>query len=215
MLRSMLLIILLAFYLLVIPVATHAQEVVNLVLNPSFEDEIDIIDSNWIENGWVTWGEGDGLVSVVAFDEDEFIDGERSARVEPTGTVDWHFMIIYYPVALEMGEPYTTSFWAKAEEDRTISIHMKDVDNAGSFGLNTFTITTEWNEYTYTADAGWPNIKLEIFVSASEVTTWFDFVYVYEGDYVEGILPSEISAPGAVGPADKLPIRWAEIKTSR
>ena len=215
MLRSMLLIVLLVFCLFVIPVATHTQEVVNLVLNPSFEDENDIIDDQWIENGWVTWGDADGLDSVVEFDEGEFIDGERSARVEPTGTVDWHFMIIYYPVALDVGESYTTSFWAKAEADRTISVSMKDVDNAGSFGLTTFTITTEWSEYTYTADAGWPRIKLEIYVSGSDIPLWFDFVYIYEGDYVAGILPSERSAPGAVEPADKLSVRWAEIKTSR
>lgn len=214
MLRSMLLIVLLAFCFFAVPVATHAQEVVNLVLNPSFEDENDIIDDNWIENGWVTWGDADGLDSVVEFDEDVFIDGERSARVEPTGTVDWHFMIIYYPVALDVGESYTTSFWAKAEEKRTIAVHMKDVDNAGSFGLTEFTITTEWDEYTYTADAEWPSIKLEIFVSGSDIPLWFDFVHIYEGDYVGGILPSELSV-GAVEPADKLSVRWAEIKTGR
>jgi len=215
MLRSMLLIVLLAFCFLAVPVTTHAQELVNLVLNPSFEDEADLMDGSWTPDGWEVWGEGDGLDSVVEFDKSEFIDGKRSAHVKPTGTVDWHFMIIYFPVALDMGESYTTSFWAKAEEDRTIAVHMKDVDNAGSFGLNTFTITTEWAEYTYTDDAEWPNIKLEIFVSGSDIPLWFDFVYIYEGDYVEGILPSEMSAPGAVEPADKLSVRWAEIKTSR
>jgi hypothetical protein len=211
MLRSMFFVMFLALCLIGIPLAVHAQ-VENLVLNPSFEDENDIINDQWIENGWVTWGDADGLDSVVEFDEDEFIDGSVSARVEPTGTVNWHFMIIYYPVPLDVGELYTVSFWAKAEEERVITAQMKDVDNAGSFGATDFTITTDWNEYTFSAEAGWPSIKLEIFVSGSDIPLWFDFVYIYEGEYVEGILPSEKSIPGAVDPADKLPVRWAAIK---
>jgi len=211
MLRSIFLAMFLALCLIGIPLAVYAQ-VENLVLNPSFEDENDIINDQWIEHGWVTWGDGDGLDSVVEFDEDEFIDGSVSARVEPTGTVNWHFMIIYYPVPLDVGELYTVSFWAKAEEERVITAQMKDVDNAGSFGATDFTITTDWNEYTFSAEAGWPSIKLEIFVSGSDIPLWFDFVYIYEGEYVEGILPSEKSIPGAVDPADKLPMQWAEIK---
>jgi hypothetical protein len=211
MLRSMFFVMFLALCLIGIPLAVHAQ-VENLVLNPSFEDENDIINDQWIENGWVTWGDADGLDSVVEFDEDEFIDGSVSARVEPTGTVNWHFMIIYYPVPLDVGELYTVSFWAKAEEERVITAQMKDVDNAGSFGATDFTITTDWNEYTFSAEAGWPSIKLEIFVSGSDIPLWFDFVNIYEGEYVEGIFPSERSIPGAVDPADKLPVRWSAIK---
>jgi len=213
MLRSKFSAVLLVLFLVGIPLTVHAQVVVeNLCLNPSFEDKNDIVDDAWIENGWVTWGEGDGLASVVEFDEAEFIDGTRSVRVEPVGSINWHFMIIYYPVPLEVGEKYTVSFWAKAEKDRIITAQMKDVDNAGSFGATDFTITTEWSEYSFTADAGWPSIKLEIFVSGSDIKLWFDFVNIYEGEYVEGILPSEIVAPGAVEPANKLPVQWAKIK---
>lgn len=210
MLRFALPAILLVLCLISVPFVVQAQEVENLVLNPSFEDELDVIDDNWIENGWVTWGDGDGLASVVVMDEDDFADDSRSARVEPTGTTDWHFMIIYYPVALDFGEPYTVSFWAKAAEERTIAVHMKDVGNAGSFGMNTFTITPDWSEYHFTVDAEQANIKLEIFVSGSEVPLWFDFVYIYAGEYVEGINPSEFVA--AVQPESKLSISWGELK---
>ncbi len=213
MLRSASLVVLLVLCLISVPFVAQAQEVENLVLNPSFEDELDIIDDAWIENGWVTWGDGDGLPSVVAMDEDDFADGSRSARVEPVGTVDWHFMIIYYPVALDFGEPYTVSFWARAQEERTIAVHMKDVGNAGSFGLTTFTITPDWSEYHYTADAEQGNIKLEIFVSASEVPLWFDFVHIYAGEYVEGIAPSEFTA--VVQPDSKLSTSWGALKLSQ
>lgn len=210
MLRSTLFVVLLASCLISVPFMVQAQEVENLVLNPSFEDENDIIDDAWIENGWVTWGDGDGLASVVEIDEDDFIDGLRSARVEPVGTVDWHFMIIYYPVALDLGDPCTVSFWARAEAERTIVVQMKDVGNAGSFGATTFTITPDWSEYHFTADAEQGNIKLEIFVSGSKVPLWFDFVNVYIGEYVEGIAPSELAA--AVQPDSKLSVTWGALK---
>ncbi len=201
--------VLLALCLIAVPLTAHAQ-VDNLVLNPSFEDENDIIDDEWIENGWVTWGEGEGLNSVVGFDDAVFVDGARSAYVESAGTTNWHFMIIYYPVPLDVGERYTVSFWAKAEQDRVITAHMKDVSNAGSFGGTDFNITTEWSEYVITADAEWPSVKLEIFVSGSDVPLWFDFVNVYKGDYVEGVIPS--GPASSVEPADKLATKWASIK---
>ena len=201
--------VLLALCLIAVPLTAHAQ-VENLVLNPSFEDESDIIDDQWIENGWVTWGDADGLASVVEFDKTESVDGETSAHVIPTGTVNWHFMMIYYPVPLNVGERYTASFWAKAAQDRVITVQMKDVDNAGSFGGTDFNVTTEWSEYTFTAAAEWPSVKLEIFVSGSDVPLWFDFVNIYKGDYVEGVIPS--GRASSVEPADKLATKWASIK---
>ena len=215
MLRSMLFMVLLAFCLFIAPAIIHAQEVTNLVLNPSFEDEDDIVDSNWIENGWCFWGQANGLNSVIEMDEDEFIDGTRSLRVEPKGAITWEFMPIYYPIAMDVGDPYTYSFWAKAAEKRDIVVVMKDVNNVGTFGVTTFALTTEWNEYTATADAVWPSIKLEFHVSASDVFVWLDFVHVYEGEFVEGILPSELGRSKAVKSAGKLPIRWAELKAGR
>ncbi len=191
---------------------THAQEVTNLVLNPSFEDENDFVDANWIENGWCFWGQGNGLNSVIEMDEDEFIDGTRSLRVEPKGDITWEFMPIYFPIAMDIGDPYTYSFWAKAAEKRDIIVGMKDTNNVGSFGVTTFTLTTEWNEYTATADAMWSSIKLEFHVSASDVSVWLDFVHVYGGEFVEGIFPSELDGSKAVKPGGKLPIRWAELK---
>jgi len=203
---------LLILCLVAIPLVSHAQDaqVTNLVLNPSFEDETDIVDSNWIPGGWVTWGEGIGLNSVVEFDETEFIDGEISLRVEPVGDINWHFMVIYYPVAQSMGEEYTASFWAKAEEPRPISAKIKATDNSVDVIITDFELTTEWEEYAFTYKAGAAEIKYEIWVSGSEVPLWLDFVHIYEGEYVEGILPSGASKP--VEPAGKLPVTWAALK---
>ena len=213
MLRSKFSAVLLILFLVGVPLTVHAQvEVENLVLNPSFEDESDMIDDQWVENGWLYWGQDAGLNSVIEIDEAEFIDGTRSLRTDPQATINWHFQAIYYPIAMDMGESYTYSFWAKAAEERIITVVMKDVNNVGSFGVTEFILTTEWSEYTATADAQWPSIKLEFHLAVSEASVWLDFVYVYEGEYVEEILPSEIGVQEAVEPANKLPIQWAEIK---
>ena len=212
MLRSMLLIVLLALCLSIAPAITHAQEVTNLVLNPSFEDEDDIVDNVWAEDGWLFWGQGDGLASVIEMDEDEFIDGTRSLRVDPKGAVNWHFQAIYYLIEMDVGDPYTYSFWAKAAEEREMRVMLKDVVTTGNFGGTVFNLTTEWAEYTATTNAMFPRVKLEFHTSGTEVSVWLDFVYVYKGEFVEGILPSKLGKPEAVEPADKLPIKWAELK---
>ena len=198
--------------LITIPLVAHAQEVTNLILNPSFEDESDFVNDQWIENGWVTWGDGDGLVSVVEFDEDEFIDGTRSLRVEPAGTVNWHFMVIYYPVAQDLNETYTATFWAKAAEPRPISAKIKAVDNSVDVIVKDFELTTEWQEYWFTYKGGANSIKYEIWVSGTDIPLWLDFASIYVGDYVEGILPSEFGGGESVEPAGKLPVRWASLK---
>ena len=129
-------------------------QVTNLVLNPSFEDESDLVDDQWIPDGWVTWGDGDGLASVVEFDGSEFIDGTRSLRVEPKGSENWHFMVIYYPVAQSTGTAYTASFWAKAGEPRPIWANIKATDNSVGIVTAEFELTTDWQEYAFTYEAG-------------------------------------------------------------
>ena len=202
----------LVLILIAAPLISQAQ-VTNLVINPSFEDENDIVDSNWVP-GWVTWGEGVGLESEVIFDEEDFIDGARSLRVEPKGSVNWHFMVINYPIALKMGKTYSASFWARAEEPRPITTKVKANDNSVDFALTDFQITTDWAEYTKTFDAGATDVKLEIWVSGTDVPVWLDFVYMYEGDYVEGIMPSEISSK-SVESAGKLAVQWSKLKTQQ
>jgi hypothetical protein len=200
------------FFLIAIPLAAHAQEVTNLILNPSFEDEADIVDDQWIENGWATWGDMNGLNSVVEFDEDQFIDETRSLRIEPKGDINWHFMVIYYPVAQDLGEDYTATFWAKAQEPRPISAKIKAVDNSVDVVVKDFELTTEWQEYWFTYEASAASIKYEIWVAGSDTFLWLDFASIYAGDYVEGILPSEFDGGKPVEPADKLPNTWASIK---
>ena len=91
--------------LVAVPLVTHAQ-VVNLVSNPSFEeDEVILDDPEWLQ--WATWGYEDGLDSTVEIDETEFIDGKRSLRIIPTGNTNWYFIVLNLPILVDIDKDYT------------------------------------------------------------------------------------------------------------
>jgi len=194
--------------LVAVPLVTHAQ-VDNLLQNPSFEeDELILADPAW--EIWTTWGSGDGLNSTIEFDETEFIDGIRSLRVEPTGGTNWFFIVLQDNIPLEVGTNYTSSFWAKAEEPRPITVKMKATDNSIDWELTDFELTTEWAEYSITSEALSTSAKFEIWCAAVETLLWLDFIYVYEGEYVPGITPAEASPP--VKATDPVPADGAYIE---
>ncbi|TKJ34602.1 MAG: hypothetical protein CEE38_17155 [Planctomycetes bacterium B3_Pla] len=182
------LVIFVTFALIAVPSVTHAQ-VANLLQNPSFEeDEVIQADPAW--ERWTTWGWESGLNSTVTFDETESIDGTRSLRIEPTGGTNWYFMVLQDNIPLTVGQPYTSSFWAKAEAERPLTTKMKATDNSVDWGLTDFELTTEWAEYSMTANAMSASAKFEIHCAAVDAPLWVDFVFVYEGEYVAGIEPA-------------------------
>jgi hypothetical protein len=181
--------------LVAVPLTAHAA-VVNLVKNPSFEeDEVILDDPAWDQ--WCTWGSDAGLNSTIAFDDTEAIDGDRSLRVEPKGATTWYFMVIYATIPMKVGTQYTASFWAKAQAPRSLVSLMKATDNSVSWGETTFQLTTDWAEYSFTASAMNAAVKWEIHCAGVEVPLWLDFCYVYEGPYVAGNDPSGAGVPGA------------------
>ena len=183
-------VILLVFALFAVPSATHAQ-VDSLLLNPSFEEDEAILDDPAWEQ-WCTWNPAEGAGSTVTIDEDEFIDGQKSLRIEPRGVENWHFIVLYLPISVDMDKDYTISFWAKAEEPRQLTLALKAEDNSiAAWGATDFDLTTEWAEYHYASNVLIEIVKLEIWCAATEVPFWLDFVYMYEGDYIAGIEPGE------------------------
>jgi hypothetical protein len=205
----MLLRVLLVLCLIAVPFVAYAQ-VENLVLNPSFEeDEVILDDPDWFQ--WVTWGTEGGLESTIEIDNSEYIDGTRSLRVDSKGDTNWHFMAINMPIPMEVGELYTVSVWAKGAEERPFTGKLKATDNSVDLCTNDFGLITDgWAEYTFSCDALADTVKLELWTSGSEVPIWIDFVQVYKGPYVEGIMPSELAA--AVKPVNKLATNWASLK---
>jgi hypothetical protein len=196
--------------------AAQAQRVENLALNPSFEeDEVILDDPAWEQ--WATWGYESGLNSTVEIDETEFVDGERSLKIVPTGDTNWYFIVLNLPIMVDVDKDYTISFWAKAREPRPLTVQLKATDNSiNAWGATDFELTTEWAEYHYASEVQIDNVKLEILCSGSEVPFWLDFINMYEGDYVPGIEPSLASPPEIATdpvPADGSihPETWANI----
>ncbi len=184
---------LLALSLVVAPAATQGQ-VVNLVQNQSFEEDEAILDDPAWDKWW-TWAEDTGVKSTVWFDKNECIDGVRSLRVDPKGTANWQFMVLYQPIPQKVGTKYTASFWAKAQAPRPLSAEMGAIGASGKWGYTDFQITTDWAEYKFTSASQNATAKLAIWCAGSEVPLWLDFVNVYEGEYVPGIKPSKASSP--------------------
>ena len=185
----------LVLVLVAVPVVTHAQ-VVNLLEDPSFEDEIIIGNTGW--NRWLTWAPASAADSTVEIDKTEFTDGGKSLKVIPSGS--GQFAVIYANLALDVGENYTLSFWARAEAPRPVQARLQAMNNS-SMQTADFELTTEWAEYTFTAEATNASIKLQIQWDASvDVPYWLDFVSLYKGEYVAGIQPSGSSRAKAADP---------------
>ncbi len=181
--------------LVAVPLVTHAQ-VVNLPEDPSFENEIIIGNTAW--DKWLTWAAGGAVNSTIEIDKTEFIDGKKSLRVMPSGT--GQFVVIYAAIPLTVGDRYSVSFWAKAEAPRPVQVRLQAMDNS-SLESADFQLTTEWAEYTFTAEAPNASIKLQFQWDASvEVPYWLDFVFLYKGEYVAGIEPSGSSRVKAADP---------------
>ena len=140
---------LLALGLVVAPAATQGQ-VVNLVKNPSFEqDEVILDDPAWDQ--WCTWGSDAGLNSTVKIDTTQSIDGARSLRIDPKGNTNWYFIVLNMPMPQKVGTKYTASLWAKGQAPRPLGAQFKDTGNTVSWGYTDFQITADWAEYHFTA----------------------------------------------------------------
>ena len=121
-----------ALLLAAVPVVTHAQ-VVNLLEDPSFEDEIIINSPGWFS--WITYSSG----GTVEIDTTEFIDGAKSLRVNQTSG---QFNVIAAAIPMTPGDRHTCSFWAKADAPRPISVRFQSMNNSG-FVAGNFDLTTE------------------------------------------------------------------------
>jgi hypothetical protein len=193
--------------------STGWAQVENLAPNPSFEDDEVILDDDAWES-WATWGDGDGIGSEVFFDEEEFVDGSRSLRVEPIGTVNWHFIVLNLPIPVDDGDPYTASFWVKGEKTRPLTVKFKATDNSVDWDETDFIVSDVWEEYHLTGVTLSDEVKVEFFCSAgNKVVLWLDFLNVYAGEFVEGVEPSVASQ--AVDPLGKLATTWAAVKNVR
>jgi hypothetical protein len=159
----------------------------NLVLNASFEEDEPILDDpDWLQ--WATWNPAEGAGSNAFIVDTDASDGARSLRIEPVGPTNWHFIVLYLPMMVDMEKDYTASFWAKADEARPLTLQMKATDNSiNAWGATDFELTTEWAEYSYTSEVLIDDVKLEILCAGSEIPFLLDQVSVVEADTLSGL----------------------------
>jgi hypothetical protein len=152
----------------------------NLALNPSFEEDEPVLDDpDWYS--WGTWNPAEGAGSNATIVDTDAADGARSLRIEPVGVENWHFIVLNLPITVDMDKNYTTSFWAKAEEPRPLTVQIKAEDNSiSAWGATAFDLTTEWAEYSYTSEVLIDVIKVEFLCAGVEVPFLLDLVSVSE-----------------------------------
>jgi len=177
MCKKLIYLISIVLLLVTLPTAANAQAV-NLLLNPSFEeDEAVLDDPDWYQ--WCTWNPAEGAGSNATIVDTDSVDGTKSLRIEPIGVENWHFIVLQGDLPVDVDKNYTTSFWAKAEAPRPLTVQMKASDNSvNAWGATTFDLTTEWAEYSYTSGVLIDVVKLEILCAGSEVPFLMDLISV-------------------------------------
>jgi len=162
--------------------ATVKPDPMNLLQNPSFEEDEPILDDpDWVH--WCTWNPEQGAGSNTTIVDTDSIDGTRSLQIQPKGAENWHFILLQPDIPVNVDKNYTTSFWAKAVAPRSLTVQMKASDNSiNAWGATDFDLTTEWAEYSYTSEVLIDVVKIEICCAGSEIPFWLDLVSVTEAD---------------------------------
>lgn len=195
-----------------------AEEIENLLINPSIEgvkDE-DVIWRPGNPNredklAWHVRGSDKGI-SEASLDDKDFVDGEQSlyARRRKDGWIgiEQGYWTGAKEIVLEPDTTYTLAAWMKTSEPGDVTISLKQWQEPWTkCGEKTVTVKTSWEEYYLTCtskdliERAWCEFKLE-----TVKDLWFDFAHLYMGEYV----PSE--GPRSVTSQNKLAVTWGDIK---
>ncbi len=190
-----------------------------LTLNLAAGEEIEnVIIAGDFENGdldkskWTLQIEG-AAACTLAVDKEESAEGKASLFAEVTSIdnaanwVPW----IWQTQTIKKGKTYTLSVFLKAEEDRNISLSIRDLNAPKQeHVLKTVLVETEWKEYWATLITSPKDVAVKVGVRGGPaVNFWMDGVRFYEGEYE----PTEIGGPRiAVDPRSKLSTTWATLK---
>jgi len=167
--------------------------------------------ANGIENGgfeepfgstWrLTLNTSVGAAAVISRDTGEKAVGTASARVtiQSAGQgIDWHVDFNQPNRSLVQGKRYDLTFWAKANEPRSISLaSQKGSPDWRNYGLSRqVAIGTAWKQYTATFEANETasDARIQFFAGARTGDVWLDDVRlvehpadVFRRDFTNGI----------------------------
>ena len=182
--------------------AAAAQEPVNMIENPGFEEGV--LDP------WSVYG---GMPTTV--ERDNAHTGRHSLRVDVAapGANFWDSGVQYKPdgTVFEAGIEYTWAFFAKS--DPPVEINIKPelaVDPWTAHGARRAFLTEEYQEFwtEWTVPAAVNPAALTLHIQFDKSTLWFDDARWYEGNYV----PFE-GEPQSVDPNGKSAAVWGALKT--
>jgi len=186
---------------------TTAQEIKNLLNNPDFDKDMNII-TDW------TIGAG-GTLSIDK--KEKFPVGNvEKAQIDQVGPDAWVPEIHSNKFDVKLGPMYTCSFWAKADADvRPIGVTFEqDVTWTGPG--TTFNLNMEMTEYTFSpimTVGSPPQVVIHIQFNMIKGSVWFAHFRVYEGKYVKDNVDLGQKPKAVVTPGEKLASSWGEIKT--
>jgi hypothetical protein len=186
---------------------TIAQEIENLVSNPDFDMDMNIV-ADW------TIGAG-GTLSIDK--KEKFPIGQvMKAQIDAPGANDWEPEVHSKAFDVKNGTMYTCSFWAKADADkRPITVKYEQLDTWVGPSQN-FSITDkEMTEYSFSpimTMGSPPQVVIHIQFNKVKGGVWFAHFRVYEGKYVEDDLKIA-GKPKAVSPGGKLAVTWGDVKS--
>ncbi len=181
------------------------DEIENMLPNPDFEI-----------NGTNGWSIDAAHATLTVDDKEESPTGTpvMMATINSVGAESWEPEIHSPSFALENGETYTYSFWAKAEPGSTRSIAPTFEETVTYAGMGQgISLTDEWVEYHYTGVWGEPNAPTTVIHIGFNFQTddvWFSHFRVYEGEYVEEEFDDQPQI--AVSPSSSLATTWGAIK---
>jgi hypothetical protein len=167
----------------------QAPAAVNLLTNGGFEDGV--LDP------WTGGGAAGSVMTVVDSSVTDPAEGEYALHivVEEKGENAWDSQLKYTNLVFEAGKVYTLSAFLKSDVGMDVRLNPQLSQSPyTSYGAQTFTTTTEWQEYYITTPTMTENVDpagLDFHFNYSVGELWVDNVRFYEGDYV---LPEGVSS---------------------
>jgi hypothetical protein len=146
-------------------------------------------DSSEDKTRWDLWADSaNGYTAAYALDTNDKHAGASSARISVTQTQGtWHKVALWRePVAVTRGLEYTLSFWAKADETRTIEPWAQgsaDRDYTYWLDFSDARIGTQWRRYELSTVARGtdPVAELHFGLGQETGTVWLDDVSLKRG----------------------------------
>ena len=188
---------------LVFASAATAQDPVNMIENPGFEDGVLL--------PWNKYG-ADATTTIVG--RPDVHTGRHALKIDVAGPGEnfWSAGLQYKPVGVvfEEGVLYTWAFFAKSDPPVEINIKPELAqDPWTAYGAKRAFLVEEYQEYwtEWTAPIDVNPASLTLHIQFDQSTIWIDDARWYEGAYV----PFD-GEPQSVDPSGKAAAVWASLK---